>query len=371
MPDVALTPDTIGLAQQQALIRLLLAVTGETHRLLTECAATIRRKIESLADESGALPTTAILALQDTTEVAWAGFWKAWGVLFATARREAALLGFAQTAFIHGEVAGRALDEAPAPDVTGAVNAHVDSLIAAAEQRIYQDGLTLSQRLWQLNSAGLRGIGDTLYTAIADGKSAYETAQRLEQWLGAGADCPRWTQQRLRLSKAAIAAGDPAGLIRGNECASQGVAYAALRMARTEIQAVHIGAAEQSLAASPWVNGIRILLSGSHPKPDICDTHARGGPSGNGTYPKDRAPMPPFHPQCLCFIIGTLIPLDEAAERIRSVLNGHEDWPELGAYAGWLGVPTRDLPQVNLWPLIGAVLVAWLTGEGERLEPTS
>ena len=44
-------------------------------------------------------------------------------------------------------------------------------------------------------------------------------------------------------------------------------------------------ALEMAAAMNPFVVGIRVVLSGSHPKPDICDEAAAAGP-----WPKDRIP---------------------------------------------------------------------------------
>jgi hypothetical protein len=47
------------------------------------------------------------------------------------------------------------------------------------------------------------------------------------------------------------------------------------------------------------VKGVRWGLSLSHKGTDICDTHATGGPEGNGIYPPDKVPAYPAHPHCV------------------------------------------------------------------------
>lgn len=80
-----------------------------------------------------------------------------------------------------------------------------------------------------------------------------------------------------------------------------GVAYAATRLARTELNnAFH--EAQKIQGEAPWVAATKWNISKSHPKPDDCDRFAEQDiyDLGKGCYPADRVPDKP-HPQCLCF----------------------------------------------------------------------
>ena len=46
-------------------------------------------------------------------------------------------------------------------------------------------------------------------------------------------------------------------------------------------------------------------MSKTHPRTDICDYFSSVDlyGLGKGVYPKDKAPLPPFHPFCRCRII--------------------------------------------------------------------
>lgn len=82
-----------------------------------------------------------------------------------------------------------------------------------------------------------------------------------------------------------------------------GASYAASRLARTEINnAFH----QQQIAGAkrPGVTAAKWNLSGSHPKPDICNQYADQDEFGlgPGMYPPDEVPPSKPHPQCLCFI---------------------------------------------------------------------
>lgn len=54
--------------------------------------------------------------------------------------------------------------------------------------------------------------------------------------------------------------------------------------------------------ADDAIDVVQLVLSGSHPKTDICDLHARADlfGLGPGCYPKAKAPRPTFHPLCRC-----------------------------------------------------------------------
>jgi hypothetical protein len=85
-----------------------------------------------------------------------------------------------------------------------------------------------------------------------------------------------------------------------------GVGYAAMRLARTELNnAFH--EAQKHTAAAPWVRAVRWNLSGTHKSrvkgTDKCDLMATQNifDLGPGRYPADEIPDKP-HPQCLCFV---------------------------------------------------------------------
>lgn len=103
-----------------------------------------------------------------------------------------------------------------------------------------------------------------------------------------------------------------------------GVRYAAMRLARTELNnAFHAKQAALN-AEKPWVEATKWNLSGSHPEPDACDdyagrAHFNGG--GPGEFRTGDVPPKP-HPQCLCFLTPVMV---EEREFISSLRNGAYD----------------------------------------------
>ena len=87
-----------------------------------------------------------------------------------------------------------------------------------------------------------------------------------------------------------------------------GVSYAAMRLARTEINNAFHATAIRSSVDMPWVQGYKWNLSGSHPRTDICNEmaekdHAGMGP---GVYKKRDVPGKP-HPHCFCYVTTELM----------------------------------------------------------------
>lgn len=98
-----------------------------------------------------------------------------------------------------------------------------------------------------------------------------------------------------------------------------GAAYAAKRLARTELANAYHAGTRAGYADNPFVERVAWRLSGSHPKPDICDELADAGPYDSGEVP-DKP-----HPHCLC----TLIPEEVEEEEFIRRFNR-------GDYNAWL-----------------------------------
>jgi hypothetical protein len=126
-----------------------------------------------------------------------------------------------------------------------------------------------------------------------------------------------WVEHRVNL---AIARGaTPAQLAREvrafvNPSVRGGAAFAAKRLARTEINNAYHAVIIVHQEDKPWVKNMRWNLSGSHPTVDICDTYAR---RNSGIFAKSKVPAKP-HPQCLCYVTPVTISEDEFLERFRA-----------------------------------------------------
>lgn len=159
------------------------------------------------------------------------------------------------------------------------------------------NGYRLSDRIWNTADNTRRQLDAFLSDSIAKGRGALAMAKDLEIFLQPGR-----------------------ALTRGNRPYGSDASYDAMRLARTEIARAHAQATEMSAAMNPFVKGLKWNLSGSHPKPDICDSNAVGGPNGDGTYEIGSAPTCPAHPHCLCYLTQVMV---EDGRRVLVQL--HED----------------------------------------------
>ncbi len=288
--------------QQVALMRVLMYLTGQVHELIGDAAKEMRAVILAQADADGNLDTLRAYKVQGEVAKIWGDVVTAFNKLTLRGMEQAASLPFGVQAAYHqkliGPVSKPSLAEAQVID--GVFASQLKAIVDAAMDVLGPDNLRFSTRIWRFDRESRSGINSAIMAAVTDQKSAWQLAQDLEQFLGAGEDCPRWTYTRLnRVSAAEKAKGDPRGFLNGEDCSGKGVSYNALRLARTEIQRAHHLANDNRMAAMPWIEQERIVLSASHPEPDECDEVANGGEDGKGIYPKGTVSLP-LHPHCFC-----------------------------------------------------------------------
>ena len=78
--------------------------------------------------------------------------------------------------------------------------------------------------------------------------------------------------------------------------------YFANRISQTELARAHQAQVAADLMADETIEVVQVRINPTHPKTDICDLHARADlwGLGEGCYPKVQAPLPPYHPFCMC-----------------------------------------------------------------------
>lgn len=315
----------------RALMRLQVWFTGHTHELMLDFGTRAQGVITRHAVD-GQLDGTAAFTVQSELTRLWGDTWMQWTADFKQARWEAGMIAFGVGAVYHDRLLLPALNppvaEATSPQMDGksarqfrgnAIEEAVSDgvydpqlriLLDAAEQLIYPSGLNLSGAIWKIDRATRDGISTVLLNGVQSGDSAWNIAKNLEQFLGAGQDCPRWASQRLYGLTASERSTSAAGLMTGENCAGQGVSYNALRLARTELQKVHNLATDMQMQAQPWVQEEQIHLSAAHPETDICDDVVSGGRDGQGIYEVGEIQLP-LHPNCLCYKTAVLMPEKE------------------------------------------------------------
>lgn len=384
-----LTRERLAEMLQAALLRLQLYVVGKTHEVFGEVATFARGVLIGATDGGdGVVDALVVAQVQGQIEQAFNMAYADWIDLLTAARKEAVALQFGRLALEHTLVFGSAASRLTEAQVgVGGVaffRPQLSAIEAAANERFYGDGMQtpwkLSERVWNLNEESLNGIRQVLMNGVMKGDSAYNMAKELEQYLGAGQECPRWTSTRLYArTKQEIADGDKTGLYTGEACASQGVSYKALRLARTEIQYIHHLAGDTIAKKLPWVDQEKINLSPDHP--DIgcaCEDAVIGGEKGDGVYPVGMVSLP-LHPHCLCYKTHpSSMSDDEFVDRLRGWTDGSEGWPRMDDYASWVGMtPLATEPtggsiagQFASGFLAGLefALQTWLSGDEDDLD---
>jgi hypothetical protein len=363
-------------ASFKAVVRLHVFFTGRTHELFLEFRDKAQALILKKGGKDQVLDGSAGLEVQRSLLKMWGKMFEGWRKEFEQARVEAASIPFGVMAVAHerliveqvGKLEGLKVEEKNVESgkwkveeavEDGVFSPQLSVLLNAASEWLYGDSLNLSARVWQIDREAQDGINAILLNGISSGDSAWNIAQRLEQFLGANADCPRWTSTRLYgRTKSELASGDTTGLLRGDACDGSGVSYNALRLARTEIQKAYALATDRVLASQPWVEKEQIHLSAAHAGTDICDETVWGGEKGEGVYAVGTVELP-LHPNCLCYKTAVLMSEKEFTAGLKGWLNGSKPWAEMDDYAEQLSaVSDQPLAQSILPNAIN--LAVWL-----------
>lgn len=161
------------------------------------------------------------------------------------------------------------------------------SLLAMSERNIERmlrrfstTQIPLSKQVYRTNSLTNGWVDNLINRAIGRGLSAKELAKEVRQFI--------------------------------NPSVQGGVSYAALRLARTEINNASHATAIAQATEKPWSMGMHWHLSTSHPKRDECDDLAKedGAGLGAGIFPPGDVPLKP-HPQCFCYVTPEVVGEDE------------------------------------------------------------
>ena len=148
--------------------------------------------------------------------------------------------------------------------------------IDAALARMRLSALPLSERIYRTGVWMGGRLGKLINETLASGLNARDFAKRARDWF--------------------------------NPNTPGGVRYAAMRLARTEINNSFHAMSAQKYAETPWIPKVDWNLSGSHPKKDLCNELAEESP-----YDSEEVPARP-HPQCMCNITPKSVDEDEFVE---------------------------------------------------------
>ena len=167
-------------------------------------------------------------------------------------------------------------------------------------RRIGTDGLTLSDRIWNLNKLVRQRTDAIVLSGIARGQSAVEMAKELQRDI-LGIKRPEDIPETLRWTKGISRSVRGRGTIH----------YNALRLARTEIANAYHEAEVMAATASKVVSGLKWNLSPAHGIYDVCDQLADQDVygMGPGVYPPEDTPLCP-HPNDMCYVTREILPVE-------------------------------------------------------------
>lgn len=274
-------PDPSQWRIQQAIIMRradqdILAILREAQR---QNMAMIRR-IANTPGIGATIRRQQLQLIRQQLKLAMADTWRNIGDKTRARRHQAAArvinLNAAQDAFLlvsAGVPGGAAIASAIAQAEIDAAKSSIDRMMARASGASHVD---LSERVYNSNVSLNSQIDTQVNSALARGLSAREFAREVS------------------------------GFINPNT--PGGIRYAAMRLSRTEINNAAHAVAINAVQDKPWVDQMKWRLSGSHPRPDICNQYASGGVAGDGMYSKGSVPAKP-HPHCFCYV--TPEPVDE------------------------------------------------------------
>jgi len=155
-------------------------------------------------------------------------------------------------------------------------------------------GMNLSKRVWNLVNGAKDQVELYLASGISTGKSAGGIARDIKQYLNEPDRLFRRIRQegKLVLSKAAKGYNPGAGIYRSSY-------RNALRLAKNEINMSYRMSDYMRRQELPFVVGIEVHLSASHPRLDMCDDLV-------GKYPKGFIFIG-WHVGCLCYTTSIML----------------------------------------------------------------
>jgi hypothetical protein len=187
------------------------------------------------------------------------------------------------------------------------------------------NGLNLSDRVWNTLEPFSKEIEQGLGIGISQGQSAAKIAQDMQQYLNQPDRLYRRVQSEsgLVLSKAARNYSPGQGVYRSSY-------QNALRLTATETNMSYRSSDYERWQKLPFVVGIEIHTSNNHPEYDICDEL-------QGDYPKDFK-FTGWHPRCLCFSTPKQL-TDSEYDKYEDELLG------LGEFDGVSSQQVEDVPE--------------------------
>lgn len=295
----------------QAYVRIQRAADAEILRALRDAYKDVNRRLAVLSRQPGTeLDRARALAVKKAILDAQADLFERTGKVIERRRVQAASRAI-QVAGRYDEAAfaaaGRERDARALAEGLEATEARV---IDAVEAR--------------LSGASRQPLSDRVYRAQARSSGVLE--RRINSALARGLN----SQEFAREVRDLVNPNTPGG-----------PRYAALRLARTEINNAYHAMAVAAAQAKPWITKVEWHLSKSHPKrpggPEICEQLA------GRMFKPTEVPLKP-HPQCMCYITPVI---DEDDDAFLDALVGGEFDEFIDKFAAGHGIDTTPTAAID------------------------
>ena len=179
----------------------------------------------------------------------------------------------------------------------------VNSDALKAFQNRKDDGMGLSQKLWNQAANYREELEYAISSSIQKGVSAVSLSKRVSKYLQ---DFPKLQKDyKEKYGKA----------VHCHDCE-----YRSIRLARSEINMAYRTAEQTRWQQMDFVVGYEIKLSAKHPCHDVCDSLA-------GKYPKDFK-WTGWHPNDMCYLVPILNTEEEFWSDSTTSINEVKDVPE-------------------------------------------
>lgn len=191
-------------------------------------------------------------------------------------------------------------------------NAEIDALLLfrpnplakyeTAHTWVDPNGYILSDRIWRTSVKTRTQLDAMVADGIREGKSATRLAKEVEQFL--------------HPNRAKIRTNKPYG---------KDASYDAMRLARTEITRAGNQAAYISAYSNPYVEQVDVARSANGDITCmICPQHATigiGGERLREPYSVYEANLSPYHPHCMCTLVGVVVDPATVTQNLRSLMD--------------------------------------------------
>jgi hypothetical protein len=258
--------------------------------ILEDAARDLDRDIRALDDTAGPLARAQLLAQRASIKAHLSQDFADIGKAIREGQKDAAAAASLVVSQFEDDLFSLVMDPEKRRLIAISEAQRAASSVQTVMARLQISQRTLSSQVY-VTAAGVNSqVDKAINSALARGLSAREFAREVKQFV--------------------------------NPNTPGGASYAAMRLARTEINNAFHATTIQRFQSAIFVDNVEWNLSSSHPEGDHCDTLADESP-----YPKRSVPEKP-HPQCFCFLTAEMPSEDDFIDNLFAGKYDEANWSD-------------------------------------------